>query len=54
MDINEILFYGGIIAAVITVVAGIVFYITVYIYKLKLGIKFDNEYGKIKRMNGKE
>lgn len=47
MTTNEILFYGGMVIAVTALVAAIIFFVIFYIGKIKLNIKFDEEYGKL-------
>lgn len=46
--INELLFYGGIILIVITVIAAAIFYGCFYIAGKKLKEKLNKEYGKKK------
>ena len=43
---NELLFYGGIIAAVIVIVLALIFFVSFYIGKIKLNSSFDREYGE--------
>lgn len=47
MDFNEILFYGGIAAMVITIVTALIFYVIFLIGKIDLDHKFDHEYGEL-------
>lgn len=44
---NEILFYGGIVAAVGSVVTAIIYFSISQIKKIRLNIQLDAEYGKI-------
>lgn len=44
---NEILLYGGIVAAVGSVVAAIIYFSISQIKKIRLNIQLDAEYGKI-------
>lgn len=47
---NEMLFYGGLIGGLFSLVALIIFFIVAAIGKIKLQAKFDAEYGrKIKK-----
>lgn len=46
MLLNDILFYGGIIMGIITILIAIILFVIFYINKIKLNIKFDEEYGK--------
>ena len=46
MSINEMLFYGGLIFAVIVVVVFLIFLLIYKINKIKLDYKYDEEYGK--------
>ena len=47
MVLNEILFYGGMALVGIVLVVAIIFFVIFYIGKIKLNLKFDEEYGKV-------
>lgn len=46
---NEMLFYGGIVAAIVTIVLAVIFYVSLYIRKISLNNQFDREYGEIEK-----
>lgn len=43
---NEMLFYGGLAAAVLMIILFIIFLVIFRIGKLKLDYRYDEEYGK--------
>ena len=49
MTYNEMLFYGGIAAAIVTIVLAVIFYVSLYIRKISLNNQFDREYGEIEK-----
>lgn len=44
---DEIMLYGGLIVASLSVLSGIVYFVIYAIRKRKLNEKFDAEYGKV-------
>ncbi len=43
---NEVLFYGGMIVSACSLIFGIMDYVILYIKRIRLNIKLDEEYGK--------
>ena len=56
-NMNEILFYGGMVGTAIFLLLGIVFFVLYYMRGIKLRYDFDKEYGErdyIKKGNKNE
>ncbi len=51
MILNELLFYGGIILIIFTLLVSITFFVIYYIKNIKLNSMFDKEYGKLDKMD---
>ena len=46
MDLNLMLFYGGLAAVALSIVSGIIIGLVLMIKSLRLNVCFDTEYGK--------
>lgn len=44
---NEVLFYGGMSVSACSLILGIMYYVFLYIRKIRLDIQLDEEYGKL-------